>query len=90
MPFTDIEIQELEALFVAGRDDAQTVADYRRRFPGRTLTRCEESDMGPEEPFRQWAALNLYLVDGRNHCWRITRDPGTATGVVLARLGPPA
>ncbi len=43
--------------------------------------------MGPEEPFRQLAARNLYLVDGRNHCWRITRDPATATGVVLARQG---
>jgi hypothetical protein len=46
--------------------------------------------MGPEVPYRQLAGADLYLVDGRDHCWRITTDPGFATGVVLARHRRPA
>jgi hypothetical protein len=89
MPFTDVEIQELESLFAVD-GGAQATADYRRRFPGRTLTRCDASDMGPEVPFRRLATADLYLVDGRDHCWRITMDAGFATGVVLARHRQPA
>lgn len=90
MPFTDVEIQELESLFAAADGGAQATANYRRRFPGRTLTHCDASDMGPEVPYRQLAGADLYLVDGRDHCWRITTDPGFATGVVLARHRRPA
>jgi hypothetical protein len=85
MSFTDLEIQELESLFAAADAESEVTAGYRRRFPGRTLTRCDASDMGPEVPFRQLTAADLYLVDGRDHCWRLTTDPGFATGVVLAR-----
>ncbi len=90
MPFTDAEILELESLFADDDRAAQAAADYRRRFPGRTLTRCDASDMGPELPYRQFAGADLYLVDGRDHCWRITTEPGFATGVVLARHRRPA
>jgi len=27
----------------------------------------------------------LFLVDASDHCWRITSDPASATGIVLAR-----
>ena len=41
--------------------------------------------MSEEAPFRRLVNADLYLVDGRQHCWRITRDPAIATGVVFAR-----
>jgi len=60
------------------------LADFRSRFPGLSLTRCDAGDMGGETPYREYPSFNLYLVDGRDHCWRLTGDPAAATGVVVA------
>ena len=89
MPFTSTEISQLEALLIGSDGGAQFAADFRALLPGRSLTRCDASDMGAEEPLRRFSMLDLYLVDGRDHCWRITADPAVATGVVIAtRRGP--
>jgi len=85
MPFTATELSQLESLLAASDGGPQVVAEFRSRFPGRSLTRCEVSDMGTEEPFRRFAAVDLHLVDGRDHCWHLTGDPELATGVVLAQ-----
>jgi hypothetical protein len=85
MSFTATELTQLESLLAAGDGGPQLVAEFRSRFPGRSLTRCDVSDMGAEAPFRQFSQVDLYLVDGRDHCWHITGDPALATGVVLAK-----
>ncbi len=85
MPFTAAEVSQLESLLVLSDSGAQAALDFRSRFPGRSLTRCDASDMGTEEPFRRFAVFDVYLVDGRDHCWRLTDDPQAATGVLLAR-----
>lgn len=87
MPFTDRELSQLETLLAPSDGGGALAGEFRVRFPGRTLTRCDASDMTAEEPFRRFAAFDLYLVDGRDHCWRITGDPAAATGVLLARHG---
>ena len=61
--------------------------ELRRDFPGVQITRCDASDMGVEQPFREYPGYQLYLVDGNDHCWRMTLDPERATGVVIARRG---
>ena len=85
MSFTATELAQLESLLAAGDGGPQLVTEFRSRFPGRSLTRCDGSDMAAMEPFRQFSQVDLYLVDGRDHCWQITGDPALATGVVLAR-----
>jgi hypothetical protein len=60
------------------------LADFRKNFPGLSLTRCDAQDMSGEAAFREYSKFNLYLVDGRDHCWRITDDPAAATGIVVA------
>jgi len=84
MPFTTLEIDQIEALLSGGHAAPDVLAAFRSSFPGRSLTRCEASDISEELPFRRLAKVDLYLVDGRNHCWQITTDPAVATGVVLA------
>jgi hypothetical protein len=37
-----------------------------------------------ETPFRQYEGFDLYLVDGRNHCWSLTDRPENATGLAVA------
>jgi hypothetical protein len=69
---------------------AATVAELRRRFPGLTVTRCDAHDVVDETPFQTFAGCNLYLLDGRDHCFKITSDPAAATGLVLSPTGAEA
>jgi len=84
MSFTDSELEQLALLLATDHPASHLVAQFRGRFPGRSITRCDASDINVEQPFRQFACADLYLVNGRNHCWEITNDPSLATGVLLA------
>ncbi len=66
----------------------QVFAEFRRHFPGISLTRCDSSDMSEEIPFRSISRFDLYLIDARDHCVKITRDLRDATGIVLAEKKP--
>jgi hypothetical protein len=90
MPFTASEIDQIIILLSGGRPAPEALGVFRSRFPGRSLTRCEASDIEHELPYRRMAQADLYLVDGREACWRFTGDPAIATGIVLAaRPGGP-
>lgn len=85
MPFSDEEISRLETLLQEAAGVPQAAAQVHCLFPGKSVTRCDASDMGAESPYRRFDAFDLHLVDGRDHCWRITGAPAEATGIVLAR-----
>jgi hypothetical protein len=63
------------------------IAAMRQRYPGVSVTLCDRSDIDVETPYRELAACSLFLVDGTDHCWRLTGDLAHATGVVVARHG---
>jgi hypothetical protein len=84
MPVSALELDEIEALLSRSHGSPELLTTFRSRFPGRSLTRCDAADMSEEPPFRRLATADLYLVDGRNHCWQITTDPASATGIVFA------
>lgn len=85
MALTDDHLREIETLLGAPESDAQAVAELRRRLPGISITRCDPSDLGVETPFREFPRFSLYLVDGSDHCWRLTADPACATGLVVVQ-----
>jgi hypothetical protein len=62
------------------------VSRLRAMFPGTHFTYCLDDDIVGVEPVRQGSTFNLYLVDGRPHCVRLTSDWQGATGVVLAEV----
>lgn len=78
----DLDI--LHDLLVAGRSDGPAL---RAALPQLSVTRCDASDLD-DAPYRRYAGFDLHLVDGAGHCWQLTRDPATATGIVLARQRP--
>jgi hypothetical protein len=88
MSLSDHSLAALDDVLASAEADAATIAELRRRFPGLPLRRCDALDVAGETPFRTFARCNLYLLDGRNHCWKITSDPGCATGLVLSSTGP--
>lgn len=83
MALTDNHLREIEALLGAPDADARAVTELRGRLPGISITRCDPSDLGVEEPFREYPRFSLYLVDGSDHCWRLTAEPACATGLVV-------
>ena len=78
------DLSRIDELLVAPPAGGNPLAEFRSRFPGLSLTRCDASDMSSEAAFREYPKFNLYLVDGRDHCWRVTHDPAAATGIVVA------
>ena len=59
-------------------------ANLRSRYPGISFSCCDAADMSGEEPYRRYGGFDLYLVDGRGHCWRLTDDLVQAPGVIVA------
>ncbi|UEM01670.1 hypothetical protein JL101_016865 [Skermanella rosea] len=70
-------------LYAAGTRRDAVVRTLKQKFQGLTITGCLESDLS-EEPFREEPSYLLYLVDSHDHCWKVTREPARATGIVIA------
>jgi hypothetical protein len=86
MALTETDLSQIDSLLATAEKNTNPLRDFRQRFPALSLTRCDASDMGGEAPFRAYQKYNLYLVDGRDHCWHITVDPTIATGIVVAEI----
>jgi hypothetical protein len=57
----------------------------RLEWPSYHFTYCQDDDVAAAaRPIRERARFNLYLVAGRGGCISFTRDPGSATGLVIA------
>jgi hypothetical protein len=87
MSLSEQSLAAIEEFLAAAEADAAAISELRKRFPGLSLSRRDANDVAYETPFRSFARCNLYLLDGRDHCWKITSDPGSATGFVLASKG---
>jgi hypothetical protein len=70
-------------LYAAGTKRDAVVKALKQKYQGLTVTGCLEGDL-TEEPFREEPAYLLYLVDSHDHCWKMTREPEKATGIVIA------
>lgn len=81
---TQDDLGRIDGLLTAPAAGSNPLPDFRKSFPGLSLTRCDAFDMRDEQAFREYQGFNLYLVDGRDHCWHITRNPNAATGIVVA------
>ena len=79
-----IDIDRIGAFLEGCKDRSQMMLEFRKAFPGISLTRCDPYDMRDETPFRSITGFDLYLVDGRDHCVKITSEAEAATGIVLA------
>ncbi|WP_026607693.1 DUF6129 family protein [Methylocapsa acidiphila] len=82
---TTENLAQIEALLSAPDADASVLADFRQRFPGVSLTRCDPSDVDGERPYKEFSRFNLFLVSAVNHCVTMTRDPAVATGIIVVQ-----
>jgi hypothetical protein len=64
--------------------DENLVSVLRSEFPDVHFTYCMDDDIFHGTPVLQRQSFNLYLVDGREHCLKLTDSYEVATGYVLA------
>ncbi|WOJ90992.1 hypothetical protein RZS28_06825 [Methylocapsa polymorpha] len=82
---TTENLAQIEALLSGPDADPSVLQDFRQRFPGVSLTRCDPSDVDGERPYKEFARFNLFLVSAVNHCVTMTRDPAIATGIIVVQ-----
>lgn len=83
---TPRQLADMARLAIAEGLTPATLTGLRRIYPGVYFTSCLDDDVIGAEPVLQRTGLNLYLVDSRQHCLRLTEDFQIATGVVLAAV----
>ena len=66
--------------------NGQLLSQLRNAYPDLHFTYCMNADVISTPPVEKRQAFNVYLVDGREHCLRLTTDYNVATGVVLAAV----
>ncbi|MFY9976293.1 MAG: DUF6129 family protein [Chromatiaceae bacterium] len=85
-------IDQIAAVVERAGLNEQTLAALRETFTDIHLTYCMDDDIGSgpaaPRPVREADGFRIYLVDGRDHCMRFTRELASATGLVLAEVLP--
>jgi len=72
---------------INGQDLNETVVGaLRGEYPGVHFTYCMDDDLPNNEPLFEGAGFNIYLVDGREHCLRLTESYDNASGIVIAEV----
>ncbi len=84
MPITPEQMRQIDQILAAAPADRATLEQLRKLGSGATATLCDAIDMADETPARSYERCNLYLLDGRDHCMKITGDPAAATGLIIA------
>ena len=79
-------IQQVAEIVRRAGLNQQTVSALRESFPDLHFSHCLEDDVGAATPTLTGETFALYLIDGRDHCLRLTTDPEAATGILLAEI----
>jgi len=91
MAITIEHLQEIDRLLATsprGRRDGREFA--RAKAPASRRPAVTLRTWPMKFPFRSYAHCDLYLLDGRDHCVRVTADPAVATGLIIAAKGASA
>ncbi|TAN48866.1 MAG: hypothetical protein EPN21_13785 [Methylococcaceae bacterium] len=82
----DTIIQIAQAIEQEGLSE-HSVAGLRTHYPDIHFTYCMDDDVGGlVQPYLQTPGFNIYLVDGREHCLKLTGELEAAGGLVLAEV----
>ncbi|HEY8063858.1 MAG TPA: hypothetical protein VIF40_03930 [Methylosinus sp.] len=84
MPIATEQFEAIDATLATAAADQAAVSALRHVAPGLTAMRCDKADIQDETPFRSYENCDLFLIDARDHCVKITADPSIATGLVVA------
>ena len=86
-------LDQVVAILARAGISHETIGALRQALAPIHFTWCQDDDLGDgatTAPARSAPTFKLYLVDGRDHCMRLTTDPESATGILVAELDPAA
>lgn len=83
---TPQQIIDIARLVQTGGLDRKLIPRLRGIYPGMHFTYCLDDEINDVEPVWENPRFNIYLVDARQPCLRLTDNPHLATGVVLAEV----
>lgn len=63
-----------------------SLSDLRQQFDGIHFTYCMDDDVNISAPYMEAKHFNVYLVDSREHCSKLTSDAKIASGIVFAEV----
>ncbi|MDK2776202.1 MAG: DUF6129 family protein [Pseudomonadota bacterium] len=66
----------------------QTLGQLRSQYAELHFTWCMDDDINFQFPVLECNDFNVFLVDSRDHCSTLTKDPEVASGVVFAEIFP--
>lgn len=84
MALSQEQLDQVGALLQGADPGENPLPGLRAAFPDLVFSRCDASDMSGETAVARAGSYDLFLVDNSEHCWRITADPESAGGVVIA------
>lgn len=85
MALTPEALETIRGLLEGPAPAAERCASVRQSFPGISLTRCDASDVDAESPAFETTEFAVYLIDTSEHCVRMTLNPASATGLIVAQ-----
>lgn len=83
---TEAQLQTVADRIASAYLDDALIACMRAEFAPLHFTYCYDDDISDRTPVIETEQFNLYLIDGREHCLKMTNDYEAATGIVVAEV----
>jgi hypothetical protein len=83
---TEAQLQAVSDRITSAYLDDALITSMRTEFAPLHFTYCYDDDISDRTPVIETDKFNLYLIDGREHCLKMTNDYEVATGIVVAEV----
>lgn len=83
---TQAQLQDISKRIEADELTDALITKLRSEFSPLHFTFCMDDDVCDMSPVMETEKFNLYLIDGREHCLKLTNDYEAATGLVVAEI----
>ena len=82
---TDTDINGVVEFVKANGIDEAVIAKLREQYDYH-FTYCIDDDMEAYTPALEFDSFNVYYVNSKDHCSKLTTDPTSASGFVIAEV----
>jgi hypothetical protein len=81
--------RDMAQRFAGAPSDDDMLRSFKGEYPSLRFVACTEDDVPARlSPWVEVDGVEVYLIDGSEHCLSLSRDPETACGLVFARQIP--
>jgi hypothetical protein len=85
MALSQEQLLQIATLVGAAGSLREAAGSVRAALPGLRAIVVDPLDVKGEQPAFSVGERRVFLVEDGGHCWSLTRDPATASGVMLVQ-----